>query len=208
MEPELVSLTGRVFYLSEDPSMKVSPKIGIVRGSKGTLFFDCGNSSKQLRYLEKLRIEGKLPNPSYLVISHFHEDHILNFPYFRYSETYGSRQTSKYVRIDKIVEERMEIDLGDIVVKVIPTPSAHSKGCLLIEADGILFLGDSLYPGVYEGHSCYDDYQLKEELSIIDSISPSRLVFSHHDILGGEDIHVHFSRLKEKGLSGPKIYLD
>ena len=86
-------------YIESEPGI-ICPKIGVVVGKKDTLYFDTGASQKQLEILRGLQKAGKLPNPSTLAISHFHNDHIANFAYFSSCEVYGSKQTGKYVRVD------------------------------------------------------------------------------------------------------------
>lgn len=173
-----VSLTPHAGYIEQDDRF-LCPKIGVIHGSSGTFYFDCGTSRKQLDVIDALRKEGEFKNPSYLGISHFHADHIANFPYFASCKTYGSSNTAKYVRIDQIVDARMEVDLGDAKAILLPIISSHSKGStILLSDDGVCFVGDALYDNVNQGG--YNRSALFETIKTIEGIDAISIVSGHN----------------------------
>jgi len=50
---------------------------------------------------------------------------------------------------DRAIEETVELDLGGVILKVIPVGTAHTAGSLIVEVveDDVVFAGDVLYAG-------------------------------------------------------------
>ncbi|MCR5491348.1 MAG: MBL fold metallo-hydrolase [Bacilli bacterium] len=177
---QFIELSTHSGYIGQDERF-LCPKIGVVHGSGGTFFFDCGTSKRQLDLIDELRGKGVLRNPSYLGISHFHADHIANFPYFASCETYGSSTTARYVRVDKAVGEKTVIDLGDVQVTLMPLISSHSKGSMIaISSDGVCFVGDALY----DGNAGYNRSALYETIKTIEGVDAFSFVYGHEPMSG------------------------
>lgn len=51
------------------------PNIGYIRGERGVLLFDAGNSGANVEQLKKELRDAGLPMPDYLALSHWHWDH-------------------------------------------------------------------------------------------------------------------------------------
>lgn len=201
-------------YIESEPGI-ICPKIGVVVGKKGTLYFDTGASQKQLEILRGLQKGGKLPNPSTLAISHFHNDHIANFAYFSSCEVYGSKQTGKYVRVDHEVTGPVDLDLGDVVVTLLPLPSSHAKGSIIavVKAEKVAYLGDGVYEAVGFEKPYYDRSLFYEMSRVLRSLNITHYVFGHESILTRDDQIGMEAFLKEteakiKAAGTPRLYLD
>jgi glyoxylase-like metal-dependent hydrolase (beta-lactamase superfamily II) len=114
----LNQVSQHVYWLSPD-STTDRPVLGAIAGEEATLLVDAGNSPAHARlFLEEL---GKLaiPSPRYLVITHWHWDHVfgahtLNLPTFASLETrrivtHMARLDWSDAALDKRVEEGSEI---------------------------------------------------------------------------------------------------
>jgi len=202
-------------YISEEPGL-ICPKIGLIYGRGGTIYFDTGASLKQLRLLEEVRAKKGFRNPSYLVISHFHADHIANFAYFSTCRVYGSKTTAQRIRVDETVHETAAIDLGDVKVEIIPFPSSHAKGSLILRLVGeeVVFLGDGVYEAVgFEEKDYYDRSLFFEMALVIRSLNAAHYVFGHESLLTVDDQKGMERFLGEmegkiKAAGGPRFYVD
>lgn len=212
---EFVEITAHCGYISEEAGL-ICPKIGIVHGSKGTIYFDTGASLKQIRLLECVRLEKGFKNPSILVVSHFHEDHIANFHYFAGCRVYASKVTARRIRVDEITDGRTMLDLGDIKVEIIPLPSSHAKGSLILRVFGeeVVFLGDGVYEAVGFGEKGYYDRSLFHEMAgVLRSLQSSHYVFGHESLLPTDDqvgMESFLLRLEKqiKTAGEPRFYID
>lgn len=186
---EFVEITAHCGYISEEAGL-ICPKIGIVHGNKGTIYFDTGASLKQVRLLDHVRLEKGFKNPSILVVSHFHEDHIANFHYFTGCRVYASKVTARRIRVDEITDGRIVLDLGNIKAEIIPLPSSHAKGSLILHVlgDEVVFLGDGVYEAVGFGEKGYYDRSLFHEMAVVlRSFQASHYVFGHESLLSSDD---------------------
>ena len=89
----LIRLTPEISYL---PSVEnpISSDVVFIKpqGSDTTWIFDVGSCGEAAELINA--IEGK----KYIVISHFHPDHILNLLKVKYDNLYVTKYTKKYTR--------------------------------------------------------------------------------------------------------------
>jgi glyoxylase-like metal-dependent hydrolase (beta-lactamase superfamily II) len=124
-----------------------NPKIVLLMGQEASLLIDVSNDPKQLEEcLEYLKNNGKAPL-KYVVLTHFHDDHIANLPLLSGEEKIlCSKNTSRYLKREcTIIKEDQDLDLGGYQLRLILVPSLHAQGCLDVLVDSYLFVGDSLY---------------------------------------------------------------
>jgi glyoxylase-like metal-dependent hydrolase (beta-lactamase superfamily II) len=81
----------QVSWLSPDSSTD-RPVLGVISGERGSLIVDAGNSPAHARLLLDAIARHKLPAPAYLVLTHWHWDHVfgsasLSLPTFAHHET-------------------------------------------------------------------------------------------------------------------------
>ena len=181
------SINDQISYLKsqEEP---LSADVICIKGDENTWIFDVGQSDEAY---EKVRaIEGH----KNIVLSHFHGDHIGNIG--RLMETVGddvtlfvSKQTQKYTQkhtqmyasSEVLVEGELLLKDG-VDIRIIPMPSSHSKGCLVLEVEGeYAFLGDSAYPMHKDGKRVYNVQKLKEQMAVVNELQASKLYLSHED---------------------------
>jgi len=135
------------FYYVEGRDDAPVAKICILVGSDASMLVDVGNENEQILNLYKGINDFNLPEIKYIVITHFHDDHIKNAPVFKNIPFLLSKYTSKYVQNEKIIiDKSTTINLGDFEVVIDKLPNSHSKGSLLIYAKKIktMFIGDCL----------------------------------------------------------------
>lgn len=164
-----------IMYLKagENP---LSADVGVVKGKKYWWIYDVGANDEAYDFIQSL--EG----PKAVVISHFHQDHIANLNRIKPELLYVGDYTYTKTKSGIVISTITEIDDG-IVVRIIPCPSSHSKGSLLMEVDGkYCFIGDSPYCTSREGRMCYNAGVLLEEIRTLKSISAEYLMLSHANI--------------------------
>lgn len=164
-------LTDNISYLpsTERP---LSADVGIIKTEKATWIFDVGLSSEAADFIEKI------PGPKYVVLSHFHPDHILNLGKITWDKLFVSKNTYKYVRKGTIVEGSLSLpDFPEI--KIIEIPSSHSKGCLALVSGDYAFLGDATYCKIKIGSHTYNAQLLQQMVDILESIDSKYFCLSH-----------------------------
>lgn len=88
---KIKQLTGRIWYLPNSAATD-RPVLAVILGDQYTLMLDAGNSPKHAQvFLKELKSAG-LPKPDFLVLTHWHWDHILgssslNIPSFAHTKT-------------------------------------------------------------------------------------------------------------------------
>ena len=170
---EIIKINDRISYIkaTEKP---LSADVGIVCGDEFVWIFDVG--ADELVPMELKSIE-KLKNA---VISHFHPDHMTNLDKMEFSEIFLGANTFKYAKKGKTVEKDIFIDDG-IKIHIFLLPSSHAKGSIGLEAGEYAFLGDAAYATMKRGKVCYNASVLKEEITVLKSLSAKYFLLSHDE---------------------------
>jgi glyoxylase-like metal-dependent hydrolase (beta-lactamase superfamily II) len=84
-------ISPQISWLSPDSNTD-RPVLGVISGERGSLIVDAGNSPAHARLLLDAIARRKLPAPAYLVLTHWHWDHVfgsasLSLPAFAHHET-------------------------------------------------------------------------------------------------------------------------
>lgn len=93
------------------------PNIGLIRGTKGTLLFDAGNSGAHVASMKQELADAALPEPNYVVLSHWHWDHCFgahawNAPIIAGRDTNGQlQQMQRWKWDDRSMQERLDLGL-------------------------------------------------------------------------------------------------
>lgn len=74
-------ISPHVHWLSPDSSTD-RPVLGVISGSRGSLIVDAGNSSAHAQILLGEIERHNLPSPSYLMLTHWHWDHVFGASHF------------------------------------------------------------------------------------------------------------------------------
>lgn len=157
-----------VFYFpsSREP---LSSDVFLIETGGNPVLFDVGNGTAALS------ADLSVPEP-FVILSHFHADHIGNADALSPLRLYLTKETQKHTKPGTVVTEPLSIANG---VTVHPFPNSHAKGSLALRAGSLLFIGDALYPREMNGKACYNTGLLKEEIELIKKLNPSQVVVSH-----------------------------
>ena len=164
-----VNTVTEIFSYIKAIESPLSADVAFIKTKECTWIFDTGACLEARQAIEE--IEG----PKYVVISHFHEDHISNVPLIKYDRMFGGKNTAGYVPLTDIITERTAFD----DIELIPVASSHAKGCLLMKAGRYLFLGDATYASEKNGMRCYNVQKLKEMLDTLKGIDAQYFCLSH-----------------------------
>lgn len=165
-------LTDRISYIPcvAEP---LSSDVVIVRGDSRIYIYDVGNNPAATEYLNSLKEE------KYVVISHFHEDHTKKLTETHFDKLFVGNQTYKSLGMGDVVSSVIKIEDG-IKLDIIPCPSSHSKGSLLLMIDDTYLLtGDSMYCASQNGRAVYNVSLLNEQIKLLDSLPADKYFLSH-----------------------------
>jgi len=165
---ELISITDNISYLkaTENP---LSADVVFVKQSDCTWIFDVGSSDKAFEEIQ--RITGQ----KNIVISHFHQDHTANLSRLSYDKLFVGGYSAKFVNATVLIEET---DFGERI-SIMPIPSSHSKGCLVLRCGDYAFVGDAIYLTEKKGRPCYNAQKLKEEIDFLKKLDVKYIGVSH-----------------------------
>ncbi|MFA7222121.1 MAG: MBL fold metallo-hydrolase [Bacilli bacterium] len=136
----------RLYYV-DGAKDKPVPKISLINCGDFSVLVDVGNEEGQVESLNKMIKEFNLPIIKYVIITHFHDDHIHNIGHFSNFSIIATKYTMKYIKcIDAPLEKPMIIEAKNFNIKIDFLPNSHSKGALLIyeDLDKVMFIGDAL----------------------------------------------------------------
>ncbi|MCR4940431.1 MAG: MBL fold metallo-hydrolase [Treponemataceae bacterium] len=164
----MINLTDAISYLpaSTEP---FSCDIGFIKGPDCTWVFDVGVGENAAKAINSLQ------GPKKILLSHFHPDHIGNLPFVTYDELYVSSNTKKYTKCGSIIEKATDFD----GIRILPMPSSHAKGCLVLVAGDYAFLGDGAFC-MYKGSDhLYNVQLLASMIAFLESLDCRYFCLSH-----------------------------
>ncbi len=169
MIPKLFKpLAEGVFYIParEEP---LSAEVFAIKTEPGWIVCDVGSTPDRAEAVNGL--DGKKT----VILSHFHADHAGNIKKINCRKILAGAYTVKKIGMGEAVAGRLEIPGGS----VFPLPSSHEKGCVALEARGIVFLGDGTYPGSFHGLHGYSAGTLADTLRVLGSTEAEWAALSH-----------------------------
>ena len=174
----------------------------VISGEKGTIMFDTGWAGTLQRFYQELGAEGiRLTDINYLLISHYHPDHMgiaqeianqgvkllvmeSQFEHIHDADkVFEKNKRNTFVPIDDksviilpFAESREFLGKLGIQGSIIPTPG-HSEDSVSLILDGeAAFVGD-LYP-LYE-LELHDEPGVKESWELVLSFQPKKVYYGH-----------------------------
>ena len=150
---------------SDEP---LSADVFIIEGDARYYVFDVGMSDAAHAAI------AALDKPVWVILSHFHRDHIGNMPRLHPEKVLAGARTCKYVDNAALVDAPLTICDG-VEITVRPCVSPHAPGCLIATVDGLYtFIGDLHYarPGVGQGEA-------KGMYNVLKSLDTQYFVPSH-----------------------------
>lgn len=174
-------INSKISYI-EATEYPLSADIGVIRDGGNVWLYDVGNRLE----LKETLTEWFGRENCFIVLSHFHQDHIGSLPRllaredqsmdFQPQVIYVSKETYRHVHRGRIVNE--EFSLGGL--HIFPLPSSHAKGCLGLEVeDTYAFVGDALYCKRRGQNAVYNAQILKEEIAVLKKLKAPYLLVSH-----------------------------
>ncbi|MDE7298953.1 MAG: MBL fold metallo-hydrolase [Lachnospiraceae bacterium] len=192
-------LCQNIWYLpaSEQP---LSADVVFIDTPEFVCIYDVGSSEEA-----RLAIEG-ITKKKIVVLSHFHPDHTANVPRITFDRLYGGRETIRHTGVGQCVDEPVRPRLpepaqsgggtgasftpidtersgladGGLPLSIVPVPSSHAKGSLLLCAGTeYAFCGDALYTTTREGRPVYNAGQLKAMIELLEHLKVKMLALSH-----------------------------
>lgn len=106
----------------------LSAEVYFIQGKKHTYLYDVGNHELSLRAIQSLRCS------PVAIISHYHADHTGNVLKADFDRIYVGNYTKEKLGIGTVVSEPMTIDDG-ITLEIIPCPSVHTPGSLILNVN-------------------------------------------------------------------------
>ena len=156
-------------FISYLPKQKepLSAEVFFINYNNKTYIYDVGNGDCYVDVINQ--IENK-----YIILSHFHPDHIYNINKLTNYTLYQSKNTAKYTKIE---EYKKELDED---IKIYEIPSSHAKGCLVLEYGHYLFVGDALYKS---NKGLYNVNALNAQIKLLKNESIHYVIYSHREPL-------------------------
>lgn len=130
-------ITERIKYLpaTDNP---LSADVYFIEGDKRCYIYDVGNDDNSLRCIHQADRE------KVVILSHYHKDHTGNIERINVQTLYVGRKTFETIGRGIIVEDAFTINDG-VKIEVIPCPSPHTEGSLLVNVDNEYTLIADLY---------------------------------------------------------------
>jgi glyoxylase-like metal-dependent hydrolase (beta-lactamase superfamily II) len=131
---QLKQLTEHVYWFTPDETTD-RPTLGAIVGQTGTLIVDAGNSAAHANLFLSQLAKNELPPPKYLVLTHWHWDHVFGTAAFNIP-SFASQETKRIVEemaqwdwsdeaLDQRVEAGIEIEFcRDMIKKELPDRSS------------------------------------------------------------------------------------
>lgn len=120
-------ITDRIKYLpaTSDP---LSADVYFIVGDKYCYIYDVGNNDHSLHCINQTDKE------KVIILSHYHKDHVGNIEHIVAHSLYVGKKTYETIGKGQIVEKTFSITDG-VKIDVIPCPSPHTDGSLIINVD-------------------------------------------------------------------------
>lgn len=162
-------ITEEIGYLpaTQEP---LSADVGLIHTKNRVWLFDVGCTDDMMRQIEAIAEE------KWVVLSHFHPDHIGNLDHMQYDALYGGAFTCKKIGKGTVVAGDLYLEDK---VHLFSIPSAHAKGCVGLEYGGYAFLGDALYPAQKASGLVYNVSLLAQQIKVLEKLQAEQFFISH-----------------------------
>ncbi|HLR81134.1 MAG TPA: MBL fold metallo-hydrolase [Bacillota bacterium] len=111
---------------------------------------------------------------------------------------YGSHRQITIVPPHITFQDKLEIDLGNLhcTVKHVGGDHASDSSIIFVEKEGVLFLGDCLYPSVYTDKPLYTVRRVRSLLEKISAFDAQTYVLSHEQPLTADEFQAYVQLLQ------------
>lgn len=115
----------------------LSAEVYFIRGKQGIYLYDVGNNRESLACIRSL------PHPPVAILSHHHTDHTGNLSELKFAQIYVGAYTQERLNLGTVVTEALNLEEG---LTVIPCPSVHTPGSLILDVYGqYCLIGDLFF---------------------------------------------------------------
>lgn len=153
---------------TEDP---LSADVFFIKGNRGYYIFDVGNNEESLKEINNIN------EPKTVILSHYHKDHIGNIQKINYEKVYVGDVTYDTIEQGVIVGEKITLDDG-VKVEIVPCPSPHVDGSLIVNVDNEYTLIADLY---FTRPAMMDKEKAREMMKVLCSMDTKYFVVSHQE---------------------------
>ena len=162
-------ISDKIAYLPavDDP---LSADVYFIKGKANCYIYDVGNNEDSLHHINCIK------QPKIVILSHCHKDHIGNIEHSDYQDLYVGKETHDIVGKGKIVTETVTIDDG-VKIEIIPCPSPHTEGSLIINIDNQY----TLIADLYFTRPPFNREKIRKMLDILQQIDTQYFVVSHQE---------------------------
>lgn len=187
-----IQINDRISYI---PASKkpLSSEMVIIKGDKKTYIFDTGSTLADLEFLYEQ------PDDKEIIVSHFHGDHTwwltthdrkkevildgddisIGYPPLKCGRILIGKYAKKHIPEGVVVDAPMIIEDG-VKLEIIPFPSSHAKGCLILVVDNeYVFLGDATYPALGDEEDYYNAGVLLEGIRLLEGLKAENCGLCH-----------------------------
>ena len=171
---DIIDINDNISYIhsSKNP---LSSDVVFIKRQKSVWIYDVGACKEAATEIEHIF------KKKYVVLSHFHPDHVWNLICTSNTELFVSENTRKYLKKGTVFESPMIIPAEgkDPEIRVFEIPSSHAKGCLALQCGDYLFLGDATYAHEKFGKRFYNEQNLRELIVALQKSSCQFVGLSH-----------------------------
>lgn len=167
---ELKQLCENIKYLpaSEKP---LSADVILIETPDFICVYDVGSSEKARSVIENIT------KKKIVVLSHFHTDHTANLSRITFDELYAGKETVRYTKAGIVVNQELCLSL----LRIMPIPSVHAKGSILLCYGEYAFCGDACYCAAKNGRPFYNAQLLKAQINLLCGLEVKYLALSHKE---------------------------
>ncbi|WP_066495785.1 MBL fold metallo-hydrolase [Abyssisolibacter fermentans] len=232
-------LTDRIYYMQHGEETD-RPSLGLICGNKYSLVVDAGNSPNHAKeFFSEIELMN-VPPLKYLVITHYHWDHIFGIKamdlvtiancntkekleemkklkwddasldnYYKngkfneftincIKKEIPNRDNFEIGDLDIVYENSIEIDLGELkcIIKKVGGDHTDDSSVIYVPKEKVLFLGDCVYGGRYNGEYGYTKEKLYQMIDKIEKYDANQYIISHEDIYNKDKINDFWNQLK------------
>lgn len=159
-------------YLHYIPSTPepLSADVYVIEGDRSSYIFDVGNNQEAADLLSTL------PGKKTIILSHPHNDHIGNIGKLDCTDLYVGDATYEKIQQGTVVSEPVRICDG-VEIKIMPCPSPHTGGSLIVTVNNEY----TLLADLYFTRPPFDRKLAREMLAVLRELDTKHFVVSHQE---------------------------
>ena len=146
----------------------LSADVYYITGDKYCYIYDVGNSEISLQHINQT-VKEKV-----VILSHYHKDHTGNIDEIQYHNLYVGKKTQEVIGKGTVIVDTLTIHDG-VKIDVIPCPSPHTEGSLIVTVDNEY----TLIADLYFQRPPFDKENAAKMLESLNNVNTKYFVVSH-----------------------------